>query len=344
MDPAPVPPPPPTGRIAEELPAWSAGPLHGSATAAPSVAPTVALPVALALSAALDDPVRRWVEGILGWQPVEDEPDGPVPPVVRLADPTGFAAPDGGRRADVPTVLLVTDRDGAAASARAAARIVPAGIVAWPREREALADTVTSVLAVPRARRRATRLLRVGGAAGGVGATTVALALAGLAGWARRSTLVVVHGHAPVRDAPRVPGAALASPDLWSRAAPLVGVEGTRVLAVDGSAADAPAPRGPELVVLDAGTDADVDVLVCRADAAALAVVPTTSAGAVVIVGQGLVPPARLAIAAGGRRVVHLPTSARVARAHLEGLVPTALPGRWLRLLVPLVDAVVAGD
>jgi hypothetical protein len=326
-------------------------PAEPAAARAPAVA--AALPVAIVATPALDDALRRWVEGILGWQPVEDDPDGPVPPVLRLADPDGMAtlaAPTGaradgtedGRRAEVPTLLVVPAAADAVAVARLVAQVTPAGVVAWPSERERLPELVATVIAAPRARRRDARTLRVGGAAGGVGTTTVALALAGLAGWARLRTLAVVTGHAPVRDAPRVPAAALTSPDLWRRAAPLAGVDGARVVAIDGRPLDAPVGRGLDLAVLDVGQEPDVDVLVCRPDAAALATVATTSAGAVVVVGSGLVPAGRIALIAGGRRVLEVDHSVRVARAHLEGLVPTALPGRWLRTLVPLVDAVVA--
>lgn len=309
-----------------------------------------ALPVALACTSTLDDALRRWVEGILGWQPVDDDPEGPVPPAVRLADPGGHLAlvPTDGRAAggpgEVPTVLVVPDGADAVEVARLVARAAPAAVLAWPRERDRLPELVASVLAAPRARPRDARTLRVGGSAGGVGATTVVLALAGLAGWARLRTLAVVSGHAPVRSAPRVAAAAITSPDLWMRAHPLHGVEGARVVGVDGTPREVPGGRGFDLAVVDAGNEADVDVLVCRPDAAAIDAVATTSAGAVVVVGDGLVPLARLVELAGGRRVLPVARSVRVARAHLEGLVPTALPGRWLRGLVPVVDAVLADD
>ena len=318
---------------------------------AASVLPS-ALPVALACAPTLDDALRRWVEGILGWQPVDDDPDGPVPPAVRLADPGGhraLALADdrvAGGTGEVPTVLVVPDGSDAVEVARLVARAAPAAVLAWPRERDRLPDLVASVLAAPRARRRDARTLRVGGSAGGVGATTVVLALAGLAGWARLRTLAVVSGHAPVRSAPRVAAAAITSPDLWTRASPLHGVEGARVVGVDGTPREVPGGRGFELAVVDAGheVDVDVDVLVCRPDAAAIEAVATTSAGAVVVVGDGLVPLARLVELAGGRRVLPVARSVRVARAHLEGLVPTALPGRWLRGLVPVVDALLTDD
>ncbi|MEY3019580.1 MAG: hypothetical protein RLZZ272_564 [Actinomycetota bacterium] len=324
----------------------------GAVTVEADVAPTrspSALPVAIVCAPVLDDALRRWVEGILGWQPVEDDIDGPVPPRVRLADPAGHAAilaeaRGSGRGSEVPTVLVVPESADATEVARLVARAVPAAVLAWPRDRDVLPELVASVVVASRGRRRGARTLRVGGAAGGVGATTVTLALAGLAGWARLRTLAIVRGHVPVRGTPRVSAAAIASPDLWSRALELPGVAGARVVAVDGGPAEAPVGRGFDLAVLDAGREPDVDVLVCRPDAAALDAVATTSAGAIVVVGRGLVAGERLAGLAGGRRVVEVADSVRVARAHLEGRVPTALPGRWLRGLVPLVDGVLTTE
>ena len=59
--------------------------LRPTRTGIPSVGPQ-AVPVALALGERHVGSVRRWLEGTLGWQPVEDDLDGPVPPSVRLVD------------------------------------------------------------------------------------------------------------------------------------------------------------------------------------------------------------------------------------------------------------------
>ena len=96
----------------------------------PPVGPQ-AVPVALALGERHVGSVRRWIEGTLGWQAVEDDLDGPVPPSVRLVDvegalrmldgPAGDAGagdrarvPGGGTGSDVdrlPTLLLVESDD-----------------------------------------------------------------------------------------------------------------------------------------------------------------------------------------------------------------------------------------
>jgi hypothetical protein len=61
-------------------------------------------------------------------------------------------------------------------------------------------------------------------------------------------------------------------------------------------------------------------------------------AGAVVVVGRGLLSDERLAQLAGARRIVHVPTSVRVARAVLRGQVPAGLPGSWIDALRPVLD------
>jgi hypothetical protein len=164
------------------------------------------------------------------------------------------------------------------------------------------------------------------------------LALAGLAAWQGRRALAVVHGQAGVRTTTPIPPDALVAPDLWNRAAPVPGVAGLRVVHTGRLAPkDAPEDRRVELAVLDVGTQGDADIVVCRPDGAAAALLPSTMAGAVVVVGAGLLTPERIVALAGGRPVVHAPSSARVARAALRGHVPAGLPGSWLATLAPLL-------
>jgi hypothetical protein len=126
--------------------------------------------------------------------------------------------------------------------------------------------------------------------------------------------------------------------DLFERATPLPGVPGAR--AVMPSAPVAPGAdlgaAGADFVVVDAGRSAEGDVLVCRPDRAALERLAATAAGAVVVNGQGAASPRAVLRAAGGRRLLTLPWSTRVARAGLAGRVPGSLPGSWLRRLAPL--------
>ena len=313
-----------------------------SADAPTALAALAALPVALALAPHRVAGARRWLEGSLGWQAVEDAADAPVPPVLRLADVAGAAARGLGgpedQAAPLPTLLLVGDDDPPALAADVGRVLRPAAVCRWPSDRDAVPRLAAAALRAPRRLRREGRVLRVGGLAGGVGTTTVVLALAGIAAWRGTPALAVVHGHAGARGPTPVPPDALSAPDLWARAAPLPGVGAARAVHTGGGPATAvPADPRIGLAVLDAGVDAEADVVVCRPDGAAAARLPATTAGAVVVVGDGVLPAARIAALAGGRRVVALPTSVRVARAVLRGQVPAGLPGRWLAALGPVL-------
>lgn len=291
-----------------------------------------ALPVAVDVRGRLLGPLRRVVEGQLGWQ-VVDGPGGPVPAVVRLAD---AAADDG---APLPTLLLVQAGDDPVASAEAARRLAPVATVGWPCEPGELHRQVTRA-ARARPSEAATWALRVGGVAGGVGTTTVAAAIAGLTAWRGTAALwVTADPHVLPGDAPAVDPSALAATDLWGRARPVPGVEGLRaVRLVDGHQVPADGPQlgdpRAEAVVLDGGVRADVDVLVGRVDARTRRACAETTAGTVVLVGGP--PDRRLAEVLGPRRVVVLERSARVGRAGELGRLPAALPGRWLRPLTVL--------
>jgi hypothetical protein len=307
---------------------------------APAVVPVpVAVPVALALGERHVGSVRRWLEGTLGWQAVEDDLDGPVPPAVRIVDLDGAVRVlEAGVIDRLPTVLLVEDDEHPGRAADVARRLLPSGVCRWPEGREALPDLVARAVGGSRRSERAGRTLRIGGVAGGVGTTTVTLALTGLAAWSGRRALAVVHGHAGVRSAAPVPADALIAPDLWARATPLVGLASARVVHTGQSLPQrAPEDRRIGLSVLDVGTAAEVDVVVCRPDGAAAEQLPTTMAGAVIVVGQGLLSAGRVRELAGGRTVVHVPTSVRVARAVLRGQVPAGLPGSWLAELRPIL-------
>jgi hypothetical protein len=297
---------------------------------------TTALPVTLDLAGAHADAVRRWVEGVLGWQPVDGDTSDLVPAALRLCDLAGVRAGSEGP-GGVPTVLLVAANDPPAAVAETAARLGPDLVLAWPEGRDELVDAAAGVLAGRCPSDGHLRVLRVGGAAGGTGTSTVALALAGLAGWGGLRTLVAVGVGAPVEDGLLVPADALAAPDLWTRATPLAGVPRARVVRIaDHGWLPDPVTADPEAAVLDVGVATDVDVLVCRPDAAGLAAAATTTAAAVVVVGDGPGSAAAMRRACGHRRQLALPRSARVARAGLHRRVPTSLPGSWLRRLVSL--------
>jgi hypothetical protein len=334
------PPPdgPPAGRGAGSVRASDHGPYDGTGDRSPGRADarsaTVALPVLLGLAGPHIDQVRRWTEGVLGWQPVDGEADPLVPAAVRLLDVA--AAVDLGVTA-VPTVLLVAETDDPAAAATATVAVRPDLALAWPGSRDLLAEVVADLLAVT-APSAAGPSLHVGGASGGVGTSTVALALAGLSAWRYRPTLAIVRGSAPVAEALAVTTDALSAPDLWQRATAVPGVPEARVVrVVDRAPAAEREVGGAPFVVHDAGVATDVDLLVCRPDRAGLAAIGATTAAAIVVVGDGPAPASAVARACGPRRRVTLAWSARVARAGLPGRIPAGLPGAWLRVLAPLV-------
>jgi hypothetical protein len=209
-------------------------------------------------------------------------------------------------------------------------------VLGWPRDRDRLAEVAAELLAAPRQRATSGSPLVVGGGAGGVGTTTVALGLAGLRAWAGAQTLVGVRGLGlPWRG---VPTAALGGSDLWAVAEHAAGLELLRIVRLlDHDRVPDLADPAIEALVLDAGPDPDADVLVCRPDAAGLAAVQATTAAAVVVIGDGPATHRALLAAAGGRRLLRLPWSARVARAGATGRLPAGLPGSWVRRLRPLV-------
>lgn len=331
---------------------------------------TAALPIAVDLSAERADAVRSWVEGMLGWQVVDGSDADPVPAVLLLRDhrdlrPAGVSgsAPDpasivelsadaprsveaaavtdpaagpADRDPGLPTVLLLPDGSDPVQAAATAARLGPAAVLGWPSDRDRLPAVAAGLLEVPRRREGSPARLIVGGSAGGVGTTTVTLALAGLRAWSGTRTLAAVRGLGSGHRG--VPTAALGGGDLWAAAERVPGIDALRAIRlVDHGMIPEITDPAIEAVLLDLGPDPDCDVLVCRPDAAGLAALAVTTAAAIVLVGDGAVPGRALMSAAAGRPVLRVPWSARVARAGATGRVPAGLPGSWVAGLRPLL-------
>lgn len=291
-------------------------------------------PVELDVSTPHGDAVRRWVEGVVGWQPV-DRTTSSWAPQVRLVDVHARAGAPG---LGLPVVLIVTEEDDPALVAEAGAVHAPAAVVVWPADRDRLVARVEQALAAPAPLRDGATTLRVGGSAGGVGTTTVSLALAGLAAWRGGRVLVVLRDAFLATGVREVPADALAAPDLWEQGSPLPGVTAARAVRVDGGRAATvePAVRDADLVLIDAGATCDVEVLVCRPDAAGVAGIEATTAAAIVVNGAGALDVGAVRRAAAPRRTITVPWSTRVARAGLHARIPAGLPGAWLRRLAPL--------
>jgi hypothetical protein len=301
-----------------------------------------ALPVELRLARPDAARVTAWVEGVVGWQPVDGATGGLVPRV-RLTDVAATSRADAvaapASPAALPAVLLlVAGDDPPIAVASAVQRLRPAAVVAWPDARDELAAVVASLLAASPTPHTDEVALRIGGAAGGVGTTTVALALGALAAWRSGPTLVLTAGAVPLALPRTVELDTLAGPRTFAEATPVAGVPSLRVLRCAGHAREAAVDAGPaRVLVRDVGVTDEADVLVLRRDDAGLAGLERSAAAVAVLLDDGVVPPTAVAAAAGGRRVVSLPRSVRVARAGALRRVPVALPASYLRPLGVLV-------
>ena len=284
-----------------------------------------------------DERVRRFVEIDLGWQPVDISGSRLVPPMVRLADPTTVR-----RHADsrLPTVVLIPPRQpGEVAPAAMAGPHAADAEVVWPDQRHTLASVVDRLLQQVMPAEARARIIRVGGTAGGVGTTTVALAMAGLAGWSGHRVLACVRGDVPVPDVIAIDGAAASAPELFARATQMPGVGDGRVAEIaDGTAVAALSDPTVDVVVIDEGVDPQADVLVARPDRAGITQVTATPASSVVLVGSGPIGLKAFVAAMSPRPVIAVPWSPRVARAGCALRVPAGLPGSWLRLLAPLIS------
>lgn len=300
------------------------------------------LPVTVDLPGVLGQEVTAFVEGEAGWQVVAD--GGPPRPVLALTDRP---------RPGQPCVVVVDGTPGHDVT-RAALLAGALDVIGWPADRGRLADAPLRAQTA-RTPQGGARVLRVGGASGGAGTSTVSLALAGLLAWAGLRTLVVgdddllrLCGRAPWEG----PGArevgaldpADARREVAALARPVAGVEGLAVLGGPAGSASpgAGAARAwpADVIVWDVRSGhGEADVLVGRPDAGLLAV--ADAAVPVVVVGEGPLDARGVRGVLGRPPMVWLPASARVARAGLAGRVPSALPGRWLHALQVLRDGVV---
>lgn len=266
------------------------------------------LPVVVALPAPLHAAVTAWVEGDLGWQVVD--PSGPLPPVLALADApcTGLpwiAVTDGPPDDDTVTAQLTAGAE---------------DVVGWPDGRERIPLVATRVDVTRRVGPRRPRV-SVAGVAGGVGTSTLALAIGGLLSWGGAAVLVVggaaVLGLAGVSD--RVSAGAHAA---------VPGVTGLSVSAGRGDTAGA--GWAGDVVVVDDGTRVTptTTVVVTRPDAGLRRA--RDVARPTVVNGRSPLGPSEARRVLGRMPLAQLPWSVRVARAGLAGRVPSGLPGRWL--------------
>lgn len=319
----------------------------GTATADGMASRFADLPVTVDLPGALGHEVTAWVEVEAGWQVVAG--GGPPAPVLALT------------RAPVPGTPCVVIVDGVpdADGVRVALLGGALDVLGWPADRDRLLDAPLRTRTGHDAR-SGPGVVGVAGASGGVGTSTVALAVGGLLAWSGRSAVVVggdgllaLCGLPPWRG----PGAAElstldpvgAAAELPGLAVPVAGVDG---LAVLGGAAGPPVTSGWPVgtVVVDRGTlpalpSANVsargpasrgalpDLLVARPDGGLRAAAVTPEDVPVLVVGDGPLDRAGARRLLGRPPIAWLPASARVARAGVAGRVPSGLPGTWLAAL-----------
>ncbi|MBY5161793.1 hypothetical protein [Salsipaludibacter albus] len=290
----------------------------------------VALPVVVDGPRHLVDQVGAWIESRLGWQVTRGEA---LPARLRLVGVGGSSADASVDGVPLPSVALVGPDDDPIAATRLAQQVD--AVVAWPAEHGTLAEVVADLVAGdPRVEVESTRVV---GSAGGVGVTTIALALGALSAWRERPSLVVGRGDVPVPDVRQVPPEVLAGHRAWAASTGVPGVDGLRAVRVDAAVGRIAPPSGVRVVV-DGGVvgpgalpgDAPGDVLVVRRDRPGLAAIEESGAAAVVLVDTGPRSATEVVRAAGGRLVVVVPWSARVARLHDACRLPGSLPGTVL--------------
>ena len=282
------------------------------------------LPVCIDLPGRVGAEVTAYVEAELGWQVVGV--DGPLLPAVRLAGVVDGA---------VPTVVVAASPV-APETIRAAFLAGAIDVITWPDERARLSRLSLAPAGSER-RLPAAPILRVGGSRGGVGTSTVALAIGGTVAWSGGRSLVVgddamlrLAGQPPWRGPGSRQLAALgsqAAAEVERVSQPIVPVPGLSVLG--GGAGGCNTEGWPlDLVVIDEGVaSAGVDLLVAAADGALDSV---DAEQRVVVVEHGPLDRAGVRSRLGRAPSGWLPHSSRVARAGVHGRVPSALPGSWI--------------
>lgn len=293
------------------------------------------LPVCVEVPGRLGDEVTAFAEAEAGWQVVGGA--GPLVPVLTVAAQV------------VPGAACVVVREGPLPpdEVREALLAGALDVISWPADRGRLLSLPARLR--PAALAPPAPVLRIGGARGGVGTSTVALAVGATVAWSGRSALVVgdtglvrLAGVGPWHGPGLAEVSALgaeAAEEVGGVARAVPGVAGLSVLAGANGSSLVPSGWPFDLVVVDVGAGAasSCDLVVGAADRS-LEDVP---AGAgVVVVEHGPLDRAGVRRCLGRAPSGWLPYSARVARAGLAGRVPSALPGSWVSALRKVLAAV----
>ncbi|MGH8887143.1 MAG: hypothetical protein ACRDYX_18620 [Egibacteraceae bacterium] len=292
------------------------------------------LPVVVDLPGRLGEEVAAFVEVEAGWQVVSAT--GPPTPVLELT-----TAPRAGR----PCVVVV-ECPVQAEEVREALLGGALDVIAWPDDRARLLEAPLRAHATHR-NGSGPPVLRIAGCAGGVGTSTVALAVGGLLAWSGRATLVVGDDDllrlcglgpwsGPGASELGQLGAAGAASEVASLARPVPGIDGLAVLGGSGEAIGG-APGWPvQAVVVDLRAPrhlAGADLVCARPDAGLGGLDGQPADLPVLVLGDGPLDQAGVRRRLGRPPVAWLPESVRVARAGVAGRVPAGLPGAWLAAL-----------
>lgn len=297
------------------------------------------LPVCVDLPGRLGQEVAAFVEAEAGWQVIAA--DGPLVPLFTL----GGAGPGAGTGRRVAVLAQPVT----AGDVREALLAGAADVIAWPAERDRLLQLPLRMGRLGRDG-PATPTVRIGACRGGVGASTVALALGATVAWSGRRALVVGED-AMLRLAGVGPWEGPGSAELLAlgeQAATEVervvrGVPGVAGLSVlGGGPLTTDATGWPyDIVVDDLGVAglSGAGVVVAAGDAS-VGVAPAQAA--VVVVEHGPLNRAAVTRCLGRAPQGWLPYSHRVARAGSAGRVPSALPGSWVQALRGALAGAVA--
>ncbi|MGH8930066.1 MAG: hypothetical protein ACRDZO_05365 [Egibacteraceae bacterium] len=293
------------------------------------------LPVVVDLPGRLGEEVSAFVEIEAGWQVVgAGGALGALEPVLEL---TG--APRVGR----PFVVIKEGGVGAE-EVRAALLDGALDVISWPEDRARLLEAPLRIHATHR-QAAGPSVLRVAGAGGGVGTSTISLAIGGLLAWSGKKTVVVgdedllrLCGLGPWAGpgSEELASRGVGDPELFALARPLPAVEGLSILGGGGSAVRSTVGWPADAVVVDLRAPrhlAGVDVLCARPDSGIAILEAAPKDVPVIVVGDGPLDQLAVRRRLGRAPIAWLPRSARVARAGLAGTVPSGLPGSWLKIL-----------
>lgn len=265
------------------------------------------VPVAITLNSPdLCAEVTRYVEGVLGWQVIEDSPHFPAALILAHE-------PVPGRE----TIVIGQDDLDVAEALRQGAT----DALVWPQDAHRLAGLVVKPKGI-----RASRRLVISQAGSHVGASTLALGIGAIYAWSGIRVALAAQPNCLASAGMHHPGRVLACPNLWLL-----------------DPADGP-PDGFSMVIVEAPLSEKTHVIVGRPDRELIrAWRMSPQARRVLSLGDGELLPDEVTQIVGKSRHRHIAWSQRIARAGLRGALPQGFPGRFLKDLATILGQPVPG-